>query len=142
MRNCQRPKYRLSCRWSLNKRWAMQFLSRRTFWVSAATWILVLVVGAWFLMPRSKLNQANFDKISDGMTEEEVTAILGEPERKVEGVMIRIEGAVTLAVWSNGLDRIGIVFRKGKVLEKHVELATAWEKLKWHIGNISDKCRH
>ena len=120
----------------------MQFPSRRTFWVSAATWILVLVVGAWFLMPPSKLNQANFDKISDGMTEEEVTAILGQPEHKVEGVIIGIEGAATLAFWSNGLDRISIVFRKGKVLEKHLELATAREKLKWHIGKIIDKGRH
>jgi len=120
----------------------MQFPSRRSLGVSAATLLLVLVVGAWFLMPLSKLNQANFDKISDGMTEEEVTAILGEPEHKVAGVVIRIEGAVTLAFWSNGLDRIGIVFRKGKVLEKHVELATAWEKLKWHIGKIIDKGRH
>ena len=120
----------------------MQFPSRRTFWVSAATWILVLVVGAWFLMPPSKLNQANFDKISDGMTEEEVTAILGEPERKVEGVIIRIEGASTWMFWSNGRDRITIVFVKGKVLEKHFELATAWEKLKCHIEKVMDKVRH
>ena len=103
--------------------------------------LLAIVACAWFLMPRSKINQANFDKVSDGMTEEEVTAILGEPEHKVAGVVIRIEGAVTLAFWSNGLDRIGIVFRKGKVLEKHLELATAWEKLKWQTEKVMDKVR-
>jgi hypothetical protein len=117
----------------------MRFPSRRTFWVSAATLLLVIVACAWFLMPRSKINHANFDKISDGMTEEEVTAILGEPEHKAR-VFIRIEGAANVMFWSSGRDRISIVFVKGKVLEKHFNLAmTVWENLKWRARQVAAK---
>ena len=117
----------------------MHLPSRRTFWVSAATLLLAIVACAWFLMPRSKINQANFDKVSDGMTEEEVTAILGEPEHKAR-VIIRIEGAATVMFWSSGRDRFTIVFAKGKVLEKHRGLAaTPWERLKWRAKRAAVK---
>src|SRR5207302_1680192 len=50
---------------------------RRTFWFSAAL-LLAVVVGSWLFMPQSRVTQENFDRLRDGMTLEEVVAILGE----------------------------------------------------------------
>jgi hypothetical protein len=51
-----------------------------------STWtaIAMLIAGppAWFwLAPRSAINEANFAKLQLGMTQPEVAAILGGPER-------------------------------------------------------------
>jgi hypothetical protein len=39
----------------------------------------MVVVGAWFLAPRSRITQANFDLIQTATSKEEVLEILGPP---------------------------------------------------------------
>ena len=58
----------------------MRMPSRRTFWLSAATLLVAVVASAWVVMPRSRITQANFDRIQKGMSLDEVTAILSARE--------------------------------------------------------------
>lgn len=64
----------------------------------------------------SKLNEENFDRISNGMPKEEVIAILGEP---METSGLQLGGVSgTSAVWEDGTTRITIQFINDKVKVK------------------------
>jgi hypothetical protein len=64
----------------------MRLPRRRTLWLSAAL-LLVVVVGAWLLVPRTRLTQENFERIHDRMSKTEVRAILGENDQAFPGEM-------------------------------------------------------
>ena len=75
---------------------------------------LAVCLSAFLLGCGSKINQENYDKLKNGMTMEEVKAILGKPtESKTAGIG-PLSG--TTAVWkdSNGTT-INIKFLNGKV---------------------------
>ena len=61
----------------------------------------------------SKINQANFNKIETGMTEQEVQALLGQP---TESSSMNIGGfSGTSSTWINKDVTISIQFLNGKV---------------------------
>ena len=61
----------------------------------------------------SRVTQENFSKIQDGMTEQEVTAILGSPTESSSGSILGISG--TSSKWAGGDATISIRFVNGKV---------------------------
>lgn len=61
----------------------------------------------------SKINQANFDKIKDGMTKAEVTAILGQPTSSDSMGIGGLTGSSS--VWKDKHGTISIQFVNGKV---------------------------
>ena len=61
----------------------------------------------------SKVTQENFAKIQDGMSEQEVTAILGSPTESSSGSILGISG--TSSKWADGDAMISISFVNGKV---------------------------
>jgi hypothetical protein len=61
----------------------------------------------------SKITQENFAKIQDGMSEQEVTAILGRPTESSSGSVLGISG--TSSKWAGGDATITIRFVNGKV---------------------------
>jgi hypothetical protein len=88
--------------------------------------------GAWFFVPRSRITQENFDRIQEGMTEDEVAAIFGEQGKFIEILGSRDEGFVFEREWDDGLNRIVVDFEHGKMRYKGIELATAWETVTWY----------
>ena len=61
----------------------------------------------------SKVTQENFAKIQDGMSEQEVAAILGSPTESSSGSILGISG--TSSKWAGGDATISISFVNGKV---------------------------
>ena len=64
----------------------------------------------------SKVSQENFAKIQNGMTEQEVSAILGSPSESTSRDVLGITG--TLSRWVSGDAVITIRFVGGKVATK------------------------
>jgi hypothetical protein len=64
----------------------------------------------------SKVSQENFAKIQNGMTEQEVTAILGSPSESTSRDVLGITG--TASRWVSGDAVITIRFVGGKVATK------------------------
>ena len=61
----------------------------------------------------SRVTQENFARIQDGMSEQEVTAILGSPTESSSGSILGISG--TSSKWTGGDATITIRFVNGKV---------------------------
>ena len=64
----------------------------------------------------SKVSQENFAKVQTGMTEQEVTAILGSPTESTTRELLGVSG--TSSVWRSGDAEINIRFVGGKVALK------------------------
>jgi hypothetical protein len=93
---------------------------------------LVLLVVTCLLLPgcKSKITKANFDKIQDGMTLEEVEGILGKGESQTgdpsvmlgqAGVALPMQSGQSkdqVYVWESGNKKITIVFRQDKVVKR------------------------
>jgi hypothetical protein len=71
----------------------------------------------------SKVSQANYDKISNGMTISEVKAILGEPNDSgsVEGGIGDVTASATKMVWGNDSKSITVTFVNDKVTAKSAQ---------------------
>ena len=112
----------------------MRLPRRRTLWLSAALVLAVVVGGVCFLAGRSRITQANFNKIQSEMNIEEVTAILGEctPETGMDPDESRCE-------WRNGPNWTEIYFREGVVYHKFRHFATTWETLIWYAKKGAEK---
>ncbi len=67
----------------------------------------------------SKVNQENFGRIQDGMTEQEVAAILGSPAESSSTSVLGISG--TSSKWAGGDAVVTIRFINGKVAMKNFE---------------------
>jgi hypothetical protein len=52
--------------------------SRRILCISSVS-LIAVVVGAWLLVPRSRINLENFKQIKEGMSQGEVEALFGGP---------------------------------------------------------------
>lgn len=78
--------------------------------------VLALLLGAC-----SKVSQENFSKIQNGMTEAEVTSILGSPTESTSREVLGISG--TSSVWRSGDAQISIRFVGGKVALKSFDKA-------------------
>jgi hypothetical protein len=64
----------------------------------------------------SKVTQENFARIQDGMSEQDVTAILGSPSQSSSGSILGISG--TTSKWTSGGSEITVRFVNGKVALK------------------------
>lgn len=64
----------------------------------------------------SRVTPENFARIQDGMTEQEVTAILGSPAESSSGSILGISG--TSSKWAGGDAVITVQFVNGKVALK------------------------
>ena len=73
----------------------------------------LVLVALLLLAACSKVTQENFAKVQDGMTEQEVTAILGSPTESSSGSILGISG--TSSKWVGGEALITIQFVNGKV---------------------------
>jgi hypothetical protein len=83
---------------------------------------------------QSRITQANFDLIQEGMTEEQVIAILGSAEIYAagpEGHGPEVHNR-RMVLWKNGPNRIVVFFDDGRAWIKEADLATAWETLRWY----------
>jgi|SRR5688572_3159372 len=67
----------------------------------------------------SKVNQENFAKVQDGMTEEQVTAILGKPTESSSVNVLGVSG--TSSRWVSGDTTIVVRFVGGKVALKSLD---------------------
>lgn len=65
----------------------------------------------------SKVSKANYDKLETGMTEKQVTDILGQPTEKTEAAAgigdVKLSGATW--TWKDGDKTIAVVFANEKV---------------------------
>ena len=75
--------------------------------------------GILLLAACSKITQDNFARIQDGMSEQEVAAILGSPTESSSASVLGISG--TSSKWSGGGAEITIRFVNGKVALKSLE---------------------
>ena len=71
----------------------------------------------------SRVTQENFAKIQDGMTEQEVQAILGSPAETSSSSILGISG--TSSTWKGGDAAITIRFVNGKVALKSFDKPAA-----------------
>ncbi|MCP4273511.1 MAG: hypothetical protein GY781_16405 [Gammaproteobacteria bacterium] len=67
----------------------------------------------------SKIKQDNYLKVTNGMTIEEVTDILGEPTNSSAGDFAGISG--TASIWKTESVEISIHFINGKVISRQLE---------------------
>ena len=74
---------------------------------------LITLAAALLLAACSKVTQENFAKIETGMTEEQVTAILGKPDESTTKANV-----FTTSVWRGGDAEITIRLAGGKVVLK------------------------
>jgi hypothetical protein len=98
-------------------------------------WLAILFVGGVSLsLPgcgESKINKANFDRVTNGMSEQEVEAILGKGEEQPElnmpnmGINVPNLGGgggvgrgLKVKTWQDGSKTINITFKDGQVLGK------------------------
>jgi hypothetical protein len=100
----------------------MRLRTRRTLCLSALLAVL-LVSGVAFIAGRSRITQANFDRIQEGMTLSEVEATLGE------GTFFRKTGIVELWFWDSGRIHIAGAFLETRLEVKNLRFRTAWETL-------------
>jgi hypothetical protein len=105
----------------------MRLLPRRTL---SAALLLAFVIGASFFVPRGQITQTNIHRIQEGMTKEEVIAMLGQP-RPLELGLIQMNG-FSVRCWESSRNEIHVYFLDGKVLSKEIYFRTAWETLRWH----------
>ena len=80
------------------------------------------LAGLLLLATCSKVSQENFAKIQNGMTEQEVTAILGSPTESTSRDVLGITG--TASRWVSGDAVITIRFVGGKVATKAFDKPT------------------
>jgi len=80
------------------------------------TGALALVLLLWLAGCGSKITQENFDKIQVGMSQDEVTTILGKPTESSSVSFGSLSGGAW--VWKKNGTAITIQFANGKVLAK------------------------
>jgi len=84
---------------------------------------LAAIAAFGLLVACSKVNQENFAKVQTGMTEQEVTAILGSPSESTSREVLGVAG--TTSRWVSGDTAITIRFVGGKVATKSFDKPAA-----------------
>jgi hypothetical protein len=103
---------------------------------------LVLLLGlagsvVLILTNPSRITQENFDRIQYGMTDEDVTNILGEGITD-HATPLLLDLFTTVINWENGPSWIRVRFdvtdrpRSLKACSKSLHIATPWETLQWY----------
>jgi len=89
---------------------------------------LVFALGLLVLVACSKVTQENFAKVQDGMSEQEVIALLGSPTESNSVNVLGISG--TSSRWVGGDAEITIRFVNGQVALKRFDKPRAAETKK------------
>lgn len=76
---------------------------------------------ALFLLACSKVTPANFEKIQDDMTRQQVVDILGEPSDVSSASVLGFSGGT--ATWRDGKTVITVRFVNGRVVSKEIDTA-------------------
>jgi len=97
---------------------------------------LVLLLGlaggvALICSGRGRITQANFDLIQEGMTEEQVIAIVGPANDRSSGPGLAGGKLVTLH-WRNGPSVIIVLFEDARVETKSGHVLSTFETLQWY----------
>ena len=87
---------------------------------------LLAVLAACVIAACSKVTQENFLKIQDGMSEEEVIALLGRPSESNSVNVLGVSG--TSSRWASGDAVITVRFVNGKVALKSFDKPGAQDK--------------
>jgi hypothetical protein len=87
---------------------------------------LIALAMALLIAACSKVSQENFSKIQDGMSEQEVIAILGSPTESNSMSVLGVTG--TSSRWVSGDSVIAVRFVGGKVALKSFDKATPQTK--------------
>jgi hypothetical protein len=101
-------------------------------------WVVLLVLLPIFFLSigliysgQGPINQANFDRVEEGMTEQQVVAVLGEPTLR-EGFRF-----TDTLMWLDGPDVITVTLDgDGKVSAKGYNPPTVWKRLRWHANEL------
>lgn len=80
---------------------------------------VAVLSAALVLAACSKVTQENFARIQDGMTEQQVAAILGGPTETSSSRILGISG--TSSIWKDGDATVTVRFVNGKVAMKSFE---------------------
>jgi hypothetical protein len=103
---------------------------------------LVLLLGlagsvALILANPSRITQANFDRIQDGMSIGDVEAILW----KADGLWTVGDRGTGISshLWYSGPNWVRVDFIDGSADDKELHLATAWESLEWYAKKGAKK---
>jgi hypothetical protein len=83
--------------------------------------LLALLAAALFVVACSKVNQENFLKVQEGMSEEEVISLLGRPAESNSVNVLGVSG--TASRWVAGDTVITVRFVNGKVAFKSFDKA-------------------
>lgn len=78
-----------------------------------------LLLAAVALAACSKLTQANYDKIADGMNKQQVVTLLGEPQEASGASFLGLSSGS--AVWRDGKTVITVRFLNDKVVSKELD---------------------
>jgi hypothetical protein len=117
----------------------MRIPSRRTFWLSAATLLVAIIACGWFLVPRSRINRENFNRVQESMYEDRVEQILGAPNGR-KHFTDSVGFAYEVWDWKDGLSSITVTFNdQGHVTDKLMHAATTWEIVQSHAKNVAKK---
>jgi hypothetical protein len=113
---------------------SMRLPARRTLWLSAVV-IVVIVIAMACLFGGRGISQTNFERIQPGMSEAEVTAILGEPS-----LVINYGFFADTMIWNGAAGTIWISpDEHGKVLVKTFTPRTTSEQIKWLANQWLEK---
>lgn len=105
---------------------------RKRLWLAAAA-ILVLegIVASGLLVCVGQyaqgVSRANFERIEQGMTREEVETILAKSTRGFLGAFDEF------FEWHDGPDKIWVRFHGGRVMSKTYTTGTVWERFKHQL---------
>jgi outer membrane protein assembly factor BamE (lipoprotein component of BamABCDE complex) len=108
-----------------------RLLKRWYFWLTVLVLLPALCIAIGVIYSgQTPINQANFDRIQEGMSDEEVSAILGDPTL---GGGIGVDHTY---FWVSGPDVITITFDgNGRVSAKGYNPPPAWQRLRWRVNN-------
>lgn len=84
-------------------------------------WIGVLLLVIGLSGCGSRINQANYDKIQDNMTEAQVEAVLGKPTETSSSAILGI--TTRSSTWKDKNGTISVQFLNGKVKMRNFEKA-------------------
>jgi hypothetical protein len=119
----------------------MRLPRRRTVRLSAALLLAVVAAVPWFFVPKSRITQANYDRICyNDMNVEDVVAVLGNNSERIQrvpsfkGLIRHYRGnEVTFGRrWCDGPNWINVFFVNGKVIAVQSHFVSTWETLTWY----------
>ncbi len=99
----------------------------------------------WWLVPESRISEANCERICVGMTGEQVEAILGSPgENFGYGISLEDHEPSGFKIWEDGGNWIIVSFASGRVRDMNFVHRTPWQRLddwyhdrEWHPGGMA-----